>query len=85
MRWLVRLVASRNAVILDPFGGSGTTGVAALAEGCRVILVERDPRFAEIARQRCEHVTPDLAAPLRPAAPREPAAIDHGPLFGGVS
>lgn len=84
MRWLVRLVASRNAVILDPFGGSGTTGVAALAEGCRVILVERDPRFAEIARQRCEHVTPDLAAPLRPATAREPAAIDHGPLFGGT-
>lgn len=58
MRWLVRLVTQPGNVVLDPFGGSGTTGVAALAEGRRVILVERDPRFAEIARQRCEHAEP---------------------------
>ena len=65
MRWLVRLVTRPGDVVLDPFGGSGTTGVAALAEGRRVILVEREPRFAEIARQRCEHVTPDLGVPVR--------------------
>lgn len=65
MRWLVRLVTRPGDVVLDPFGGSGTTGVAALAEGRRVILVERDPRFAEIARQRLTHATPDLTAPVR--------------------
>lgn len=65
MRWLVRLVTRAGDVVLDPFGGSGTTGAAALAEGRRVILVERDPRFAEIARQRCAHATPDLGAPIR--------------------
>ncbi len=65
MRWLVRLVTRPGDVVLDPFGGSGTTGVAALAEGRRVILVERDARFAEIARQRLTHATPDLTAPVR--------------------
>lgn len=74
MRWLVRLVTRPGDVVLDPFGGSGTTGVAALAEGRRVILVERDPRFAEIARQRLTHATPDLTAPVRvPARAATPA------------
>ena len=61
----MRLVTRPGDVVLDPFGGSGTTGVAAVAEGRRVILVERDPRYAEIARQRCAHATPgtDWRAP----------------------
>ena len=53
MRWLLRLVTKPGDVILDPFGGSGTTGVAALLEGRRVILVEREPQYAAIARARC--------------------------------
>ena len=84
MRWLVRLVTRPGDVVLDPFGGSGTTGVAALCEGRRVILVERDPRFAEIARQRCEHATPDLGVPVRVAAKPAPAADPRQQsLFGG--
>lgn len=54
MRELVRDFTDPGEVILDPFAGSGTTGVAALAEGRRVILVERVPEYAEIARRRCE-------------------------------
>lgn len=53
MRDLVK-IAAPGAVIIDPFAGSGTTGVAALAEGRRVILCERVPEYAEIARRRCE-------------------------------
>lgn len=53
MRELVR-VAPRDGVILDPFAGSGTTGVAALLEGRRVILCERVPEYADIASRRCE-------------------------------
>lgn len=84
MRWLVRLVTRPGDVVLDPFGGSGTTGVAALCEGRRVILVEREPRFAEIARQRCEHATPDLGVPVRVAAKSTPAVDPRQlDLFGG--
>ncbi len=52
----VRLVTddSADAVVLDPFAGSGTTGEAALRLGRRVILCERDVDYAEIARRRCE-------------------------------
>ena len=52
MRWLIRLVTKPGDVVLDPFGGSGTTGVAALLEGRRVVLVEREPAYAAIARAR---------------------------------
>lgn len=54
----LRLVSDVDAVILDPFAGSGTTGVAALRTGRRVILCEREAEYAEVARQRCEAVEP---------------------------
>lgn len=53
-QWLVRLATKRDDVVFVPHGGSGTTGEAALAEGRRVILCERVPEYAEIARRRCE-------------------------------
>lgn len=52
----IRLVTEPgvDAVVLDPFAGSGTSGVAALQMGRRAILIEREAEFAEIIRQRCE-------------------------------
>ena len=47
MRWLVRLVTPPGGVVLDPFAGSGTTGQAALAEGFRCILIEREAEYVE--------------------------------------
>ena len=52
MRWLVRLVTPPGGLVLDPFCGSGTTGIAASLEGFRFIGVEREPEYADIARQR---------------------------------
>ena len=54
MRWLIRLVTPPGGVILDPFGGSGSTGVAARAEGVRCILIEREPEYLDIIRQRLD-------------------------------
>ena len=39
-------------LILDPFAGSGTTGVAALRLGRRCILIEKDPKYAALCRER---------------------------------
>lgn len=39
-------------LILDPFAGSGTTGVAALRLGRRVILIEREQKWADLCRER---------------------------------
>jgi site-specific DNA-methyltransferase (adenine-specific) len=52
MRWLVRLVTPPNGLVLDPFAGTGSTGVAALAEKRQFIGVEKDPEYARIASQR---------------------------------
>ncbi|MGN6103681.1 MAG: DNA methyltransferase [Kofleriaceae bacterium] len=40
MRWLVRLVTPPGGVVLDPFAGSGSTGVAAIEEGFQFVGVE---------------------------------------------
>ena len=47
-------------VVLDPFGGSGTTGQVALELGRRAILCELNPAYAEIIHQRT-NVTMGLA------------------------
>lgn len=52
MRWLVRLVASPGAVILEPFAGSGTTLEACLLEGFQVIGIERDESYLPLIMQR---------------------------------
>ncbi|MBI3749066.1 MAG: site-specific DNA-methyltransferase [Chloroflexi bacterium] len=52
MRHLVRLVAQKGSLILDPFAGSGTTGVAAALEDIDYILIEREPEYVAIARAR---------------------------------
>ena len=52
MRWLCRLVTPPGGIVLDPFTGSGTTGVAALAEGFQFVGIEREAQYAEIARAR---------------------------------
>ena len=41
-------------VVLDPFMGSGTTGVAAVRLGRRFIGIEKDPRYFAIAKARIE-------------------------------
>jgi DNA modification methylase len=40
-------------VVLDPFGGSGTVGHVALELGRRAILIELNPAYCDMARQRC--------------------------------
>ena len=52
MRWLVRLVTPPGGTVLDPFTGSGTTGCACAVEGFGFIGIEREPEYADIARQR---------------------------------
>lgn len=54
MSWLVRLVTPQGGVVLDPFMGSGSTGVAAKREGMGFIGIERDGHYFEIASRRLE-------------------------------
>ena len=52
MRWLLRLVVPAGGTVVDPFAGSGTTGVACLAEGLPFLGIEKDSSYAEVARAR---------------------------------
>ena len=52
MRWLCRLVTPKGGLVLDPFMGSGSTGVAALSEGFRFLGMEIDPESVMTARRR---------------------------------
>jgi site-specific DNA-methyltransferase (adenine-specific) len=51
---LVEQFTDPDELVLDPFAGSGTTGVACLRLGRRFIGIEREPRYAEVARERLE-------------------------------
>jgi DNA modification methylase len=59
LRWLVRLLtpfaAGGEAIVLDPFVGSGTTGAAAVLEGARFVGIEREASYVPIARARITH------------------------------
>jgi len=70
MRWLVRLITPPGGTIVDPFTGSGTTGVAAALEGFGFIGCELSTEYVEIARARIAHARkfpamwePDYVAP----------------------
>lgn len=55
MRWLVRLIGPPGGTVLDPFMGSGTTGVACVTEGREFIGIELDPDYHRIAQARIAH------------------------------
>ena len=52
MRYLIRLVTPPNGVVLDPFMGSGTTGIAAFDEGMQFIGVEQDATYFALSERR---------------------------------
>jgi site-specific DNA-methyltransferase (adenine-specific) len=48
----VRYISKPGDVVLDPFLGTGTTGVVALDRGRRFVGIERDPKYFKIAVDR---------------------------------
>lgn len=70
MRELVDLFTDHGNTILDPFMGSGTTGVAAIQLGRKFIGIEREPKYFDIACRRIEQAVAQgqLFAPEPPKA-----------------
>jgi site-specific DNA-methyltransferase (adenine-specific) len=54
MAYLCRLITPEGGIVLDPFMGSGSTGVAAQLEGFRFVGMEQDKSYFDIASARIE-------------------------------
>lgn len=52
MTYLIRMITPPGGIVLDPFMGSGTTGVSAVQEGFRFIGIEQSPEYMAIAEAR---------------------------------
>lgn len=77
MAYLIRLVTPPGGVVLDPFAGSGTTGMACMREGFECILIEREAEYVADIKRRVLHVRGE-DAPLFAAAEKP---ITVGELF----
>lgn len=56
MAYLCRLVTRPGGTVLDPFAGSGSTGMACLREGFDCILIEREAQYVADIHRRLQHV-----------------------------
>ena len=50
--WAMSVYSHKGDLVLDPFGGSGTTGIACIESGRRFILIEKDAEYCEYALKR---------------------------------
>jgi len=66
--WFIRLFTDPGDVVLDPFVGSGTSGIAAIELGRKAIGIEINPEF-------CEAINAQLSQPV------QPAILDSGEQF----
>ena len=67
MKYLCRLVTPKGGTVLDPFMGSGSTGMAAKDEGFDFIGIEKEREYYEIAEARIKKTAPlmDLSIFIR--------------------
>ena len=70
IKWCIEQLPASSQIILDPFLGSGTTGVAAVKMGRKFIGIEIEPRYFDIA---CRRISEALRQPDMFTAPRAPA------------
>jgi DNA modification methylase len=91
MRWLVRLTTPPGGRVLDPFAGTGSTGIAAWIEGFAATLIELRPESVEDIERRFAYIRGlgrpralELARPELDPVKRSGASGDGLPLFGGT-
>lgn len=77
MRYLVKLVTPKGGTVLDPFNGSGTTGVACKLEGFNYVGLEFDPEYCKISRARIENYRWEPAPEPEPVAPNQLNLFDE--------
>jgi site-specific DNA-methyltransferase (adenine-specific) len=73
MRELVKICPPGGSV-LDPFMGSGSTGIAAYQEGRSFVGIEMSQHYFDVSRERFREAGVDVAAPQFTSAQKEPGA-----------
>lgn len=78
IKWAVLNTVEPKAVCLDPFMGSGTTGVAAAKLGRKFIGIEIEPKYFDIARKRVQEAldAPDMFVE-KPEPARQLGLLEH--------
>lgn len=61
MRWLLALTVPPGGVVLEPFLGSGTTGMACVVDGYQFIGIEREEQYLNVAKARIQAVAQEVA------------------------
>ena len=64
MKWIITNYTAHGDTILDPFMGSGTTGVACVQTGRNFIGIEIDPTYFKIAERRIKDAQQQMPLPL---------------------
>lgn len=64
----------RGGMVLDPFGGAGTTALVAMQEGRKSVICELNPEYASLARQRLDTAWIEGAAQMDFLLDQSPAA-----------
>jgi DNA modification methylase len=75
--WWARYIVPPGGVVLDPFCGSGTTGISAVKRGHDYIGVEKMPEYHAIAERRVREAQEGAALPLFDEPTPEPAAVGY--------
>ena len=78
MRWIIENYTKPNDLIIDPFMGSGTTGVACAQTGRRFVGIELDPDYFKIAEKRIANA---YAQPLLFDVPKQEEEAEQGKLL----
>lgn len=63
MAYFCKLITPPGGVILDPFGGNGTTALGAIMEGFDYVLIEQDAEYIDIIKQRIATLAPEPKQP----------------------
>lgn len=75
MAWCIKQIKEAPQIILDPYMGSGTTGVAAIQLGRKFIGIEKEERYFEIACRRIEQAVSQGQLFSPPAMKQEQGAL----------
>ena len=80
---LILAACPLGGMILDPFGGAGTTGLAAATLGRSATLIELNPKYCKLARARIEAAFMGRDEGSRHMVRQLGKTAPPGPLFGG--